>query len=182
MAVVKYIENPSKELEPVYTNAKTFFGHVPNLIKALGSNYAMCKSITNFLMQSLGEGHVNWAFKELVILKTLRVMKSHYSYGAHEQTARSLGVSEVKLGDIANSIWRTSEYFSEGEKLVFELVEQIGIDANAVTDELWKELRIHWSDSQLVELNGVITTFIMIGRVGDTLGVSDPVLFTKDLN
>ena len=182
MAVVTYIENPSKELQPIYADAKSFFGHVPNLVKALGSNFAMCKSITNFMIQSLGEGHVNWAFKELVILKTLRVMKSHYSYGAHEQTAISLGVSQDKLSDIANSIWRNSEHFSEGEKLVFELVEQIGIDANAVTADLWKELRKHWSDSQLVELNGVITTFIMIGRVGDTLGVSDPVLFKKNLS
>ncbi|MDH3698703.1 MAG: hypothetical protein OEQ81_08560 [Flavobacteriaceae bacterium] len=182
MAVVTYIENPSKELQPIYANAKSFFGHVPNLVKALGSNFAMCKSITNFMIQSLGEGHVNWAFKELVILKTLRVMKSHYSYGAHEQIARSLDVSESKIGDIANSIWRSSTHFSEGEKLVFELVEQIGIDANAVTADLWTELRKHWSDSQLVELNGVITTFIMIGRVGDTLGVSDPVLFTRDLH
>lgn len=182
MAVVKYIENPSKELEPIYANAKEFFGQVPNLVKALGSNYAMCKSITNFMIQSLGEGHVNWAFKELVILKTLRVMKSHYSYGAHEQTARALGVSEEKLGDIANSIWRSSAHFNEGEKLIFELVEQIGVDANAVSAELWKELRKHWSNSQLVELNGVITTFIMIGRVGDTLGVSDPILFARSIN
>lgn len=182
MPAVKYIENPSEDLKPIYNDAKKFFGHVPNIVKALGSNYAMCKSITNFLIQSLGEGLVDWKFKELVILKTLRVMKSHYSYGAHEDIAIKLGVTEHQLSDISNSIWKSSPQFSEKEKLVFELIEQIGEDANAVTKELWDKLRKHWTNGQLVELNGIITTFIMIGRVGDALGVSDYALFSKELN
>jgi len=32
-----------------------------------------------------------------------------------------------------------------------------------------------------VELNGVITTFIMIGRVGDALGIVDNKLFSKSV-
>ena len=182
MPAVKYIDQPSEALQPVYQAAEAHFGHVPNLVKALGSNQNMCTSITNFMIQSLGEGKVNWAFKELVILKTLRVMNSHYSYGAHEKIARELGVSNEKMGDVANSLWRNSSQFTEGEKLIFELVEQIGIDANAVPAELWEQLKQYWSNGQLVELNAVITTFIMIGRVGDALGVSDPILFSKTLS
>ena len=179
MPAVKYIHQPSTELQPVYDAAEAFFGHVPNLVKAMGSNKNMCTSITNFLIQSLGEGRVNWAFKELVILKTLRVMNSHYSFGAHEKIALDLGVSEEKLGDLFNSLWQQSPHYSEGERLVFELIEQIGIDANAVTAELWEKLKKHWDNGQLIELNAVITTFLMIGRVGDALGVSDPILFSK---
>ena len=179
MPVVKYLHQAPEGLENIYQQANDFFGHVPNLVKALGSNKNMCTSITEFLIQSLGQGRVDWAFKELVILKTLRVMKSHYGYGAHEKIAVDLGVSEEKLGDLSNSLWKTSPHYTEGEKLIFELIDQIGIDANAVSKELWEQLRQHWNDGQLVELNGVITTFIMIGRVGDTLGVSDPILFSK---
>ena len=181
MPAVQYQQQASEALKPVYEAAENFFGHVPNLVKALGSNTNMCTSITNFLMESLGEGKVNWAFKELVILKTLRVMKSHYSYGAHEKIAKDLGVSEEKIGDLANSLWKESAHYTEGEKLVFELIDQIGIDANAVEAELWTKLKNHWDNGQLIELNAVITTFIMIGRVGDALGVSDPVLFSKSI-
>jgi hypothetical protein len=31
-----------------------------------------------------------------------------------------------------------------------------------------------------LEANAIITTFIMIGRVGDALGVADPVLFSPE--
>ena len=159
--------------------AEAHFGHVPNLVKALASNPALCRSITNFLIQSLGLGRLDWGFKELIILKTLRAMKSFYSYGAHERLAIELGESNDRLGDIANSLWRTSDHFSEGEKTVFELVDQIARDANDVSDELWERLRAHWDHGQLLEVTAVITTFIMIGRVGDALGVSDPVLFSR---
>lgn len=171
------------QVDPVvgetFDHAERYFGHVPNLIKALGNNPAMCQSITNFLLQSLRTGRVDWQFKELVILKTLRSLKSFYSYGAHERLASELGVSTEKIGDVANSLWRSSPHYTEAERHVFELVEQIGRDANDVSDALWEKLKAHWDSGQLLELNAVITTFVMIGRLGDALGVSDPILFSK---
>lgn len=181
MTVVKYIENPTEELKEVYGNAAAFFGHVPNIVKALGSNQRLCTSITNFMIQSLGDGRINWALKELIILKTLRSMGSHYSYGAHEKIARDLGVSDEKLGDLANSLWQSSPHINESERLIFELVDQIAIDANDVKPALWDRLKEHFDNGQLIEINAVITTFLMIGRVGDALGISDTSLFSKSV-
>ncbi|MDH3710526.1 MAG: carboxymuconolactone decarboxylase family protein [Cyclobacteriaceae bacterium] len=182
MAVVKLVEKPIAGTEAVYQASEEFFGHVPNLVKALGSNKNMCNSITNFMIQSLGEGRISWAFKELIVLKTLKAMNSHYSYGAHEKIAGELGVSDEKLGDLQNSLWEQSPHFTEAEKLVFHLIRQIAIDANDVQASLWERLKEHWDYGQLIEINAVITTFLMIGRVGDALGVTDSVLFTKPLS
>ena len=181
MPAVKLAHTPIEGTQAVYANAEQFFGHVPNLVKALGSNKAMCTTVTEFMIQSLGEGRISWAFKELIIMKSLLAMGSHYSYGAHEKLAKELGVSDEKIGDINNSLWRSSSHFSEAERTVFELVDQIGVDANAVSGELWEKLKKHYDNGQLIEINAVITTFIMIGRVGDALGVSDPVLFSKNV-
>lgn len=166
-------------LNEVFDAAQEHFGQVPNLVKALANNPALCRSITNFLIQAIGQGRIDWATKELVILKTLRAVGSHYSYGAHERIALELGVPVEKLGEVANSLWRTSPRFSERERVLFELAEQVAHDANAVSDDLWKRLRAHWNSGQLLEINAVITTLIMVGKVGDTLGVADPVLFAK---
>jgi hypothetical protein len=59
------------------------------------------------------------------------------------------------------------------------LVEQIDEDATAVSDAHWGALRAFWGDGQLLEATAIITTFLMIGRVGDTLGLADPVLFKQ---
>ena len=169
----------ANEVSDVYEHAESHFGQVPNLVKALATNPSICRSITEFLIEALGPGRLDWGLKELLILKTLRSNKSYYSYGAHERLAVELGVSEDKIGDLANSLWRTSPHFSDAERTLLELVEQIALDANDVGDELWKRLRADWDDGQLLEANAVVTTMIMVGRVGDSLGVSDPVLFTR---
>lgn len=172
----------TSDLTDVFDRAEKHFGHVPNLVKALATNPAMCRTITDFTIQALGPGRLDWGFKELLILKTLRSIKSFYSYGAHERLAAQLEVPVEKIGDVANAQWRTSPHFTESERLLFALVEQIAEDANAVPDELWDDLRSHWDDGQLLEANAVITTFIMIGRLGDTLGIADPVLFRKSVD
>jgi len=182
MPATAIVETPTNDgVKEAFRVAKEHFGHVPNLVKALGTNEAMCRTITAFFAQSLQDGRVSFAFKELVILKTLRVIGAFYSYGAHEKLAIDLGNSPEKVGDLSNSLWRTSPHFSEAEKVVLELVDQIGIDANDVSDELWERLRKHWNAGQLVELTAVITTFVMIGRVGDALGIAEPVMFTKSV-
>lgn len=170
------------ELDEVIDRAEAYFGHVPNLVRVMASNPAMCRTVTDFLIQALGPGRLDWGFKELIILKTLRATGTYYSYGAHERIAAELGVPIDMIGDVANSLWKTSDHYSEGEKAVFALVEQIAEDANAVSDALWDDLRSHWDNGQLLEANAVITTYVMIGRVGDALGVADPVLFERSVH
>lgn len=168
-------------VEETFALAERHFGMVPNLVRVLATNPTMCSSITGFFAQALQDGRLSWGFKELVILKTLRSIGAYYSYGAHERLAIELGNRPERVGDIAHSLWQTSPHFNEGERAVFELVTQIAEDANAVPDELWDRLRAHWDHGQLLELAAVITTFIMIGRLGDTLGVSEPQLFAHSV-
>lgn len=178
MPAVALIDAPTEDkTKEAFETAERHFGHVPNLVKALASNPDMCLAITNFFAQALQDGRVNWAFKELVILKTLRAIGSYYSYGAHERIAAELGNSPERIGDTHNSLWETSQHFTDAEKAVFRLVDQIAEDANDVTDSIWDPLKQHYDPGQLVELNALITTFVMIGRVGDSLGVAEPYLF-----
>lgn len=179
MPVVATIDAPTDELAEVYAAAEAHFGHVPNFVKALGTNPTFTKSLTNFMIQALDEGRVSWAFKELIILKTLRAIGSYYGYGAHEKLALELGNSPEKIGDLNHSLWRHSPHYSEAERAVIALIEQTAVDANAVGDEIWEPLLEHWDSGQLLEIASVINTFINIGRMGDTLGVSDPELFSR---
>lgn len=179
MPATAAVDAPTADVEETYLKAEDFFGHVPNFVKVLGTNPAFCASITDFVIQAMGEGRVSWAFKELVVLKTLRATGSYYSYGAHERLAAELGNSPDRIGDLNNSLWQDSPHFTEGERAVFALIEQMVVDANDVGDDIWGPLLDHWDHGQLLELNAVITTFINLGRMFDTLGVSDPVLFSK---
>lgn len=102
------------ELKGVFGEAEEHFGRVPNLVKALATNPEMCRSITEFLIQALGPGRLDWGLKELLILKTLRSNRSYYGFGAHERLAVELGVPEGKIGDLANSLWRETHSSPRG--------------------------------------------------------------------
>jgi hypothetical protein len=173
------LTTPTDELADTFAAAEAHFGHVPNFVTVLAANPTFCKSLTAFMIQALGEGRVSWAFKELVILKTLRSTGAYYSYGAHEKLASELGNSADRIGDTHNSLWVDSPHFSQAEKVVFAYIDQIAVDANDVGDDIWGPLLEHWDNGQLLELSSIITTFINIGRMGDSLGVSDPVLFSR---
>ncbi|MEX2549013.1 MAG: carboxymuconolactone decarboxylase family protein [Nitriliruptoraceae bacterium] len=182
MPATMVLDAPTADVEEVYRDASEHFGHVPNFVKVLGTNPAFCRSITDLVIRLLQDGRVPWAFKELVILKTLRASGTYYSYGAHEQLAISLGETADRIGDLNNSLWRESPHFTTAERAVFALIEQIVEDANDVGDDIWEPLRDGWDHGQLLELSALITTVINLGRMFDTLGVSDPVLFTRPVS
>mgnify|MGYP001817000384 CR=1 FL=1 len=179
MPITATIESATTELESTYAKAEAHFGRVPNFIKALGTNPAFCKSLTDFLVQAMGEGRISWALKELTILKTLRATGAYYGYGAHEKMALELGNSADKIGDLNNSLWKISPHFDNAERAVLALVEQTAVDANDVGDDIWGPLHEHYDSGQLLEIASIINTFINIGRMGDALGVSDPILFAQ---
>lgn len=85
-------------------------------------------------------GPAELAFKELVILKTLRATGASCSYGAHERLAVEPGNSPDRIGDLNNSLWQDSPHFSEAERAVFALIEQIDEDADDVGDQIWVPL------------------------------------------
>ena len=77
----------------------------------------------------------------------------------------------AKLADLGGDKYRTSPHFGEAERALLDLTVQIGNDANRLSKELWSRLHEHWSDPQIVEAVFVITTYIMVSKFGDALGV-----------
>lgn len=181
MAVVKLIEadRADASLRKSLAAAEKHFGKIPNLMKALANNPGLCRPLVDFMVEALRPGRVDLPLKVVLILKTLRASKGYYGIAHFERLADELGLSAAKIGDLSDGLWRTSGAFTDGERALLELVEQVAFDANDVSDDLWKRLRAHWNAGQLLEINAVITAFLMIGKIGDALGVSDPVLFTS---
>src|SRR5262245_18198135 len=80
--------------------------------------------------------------------------------------AAKLGVDQRKL----DAVWsyQTSPLFSAAERAALDLAVAAGCVPNAVTDEMFMELRKHWSDEQVVEIVGVIVMFGFLNRWNET--------------
>ena len=81
--------------------------------------------------------------------------------------ALHLGVAEEKV----RAVWeyQTSPLFSPAERAALDVAVAAGCTPNAVTDEMFVELREHWSEEQIVEIVATIAMFGFLNRFNDTM-------------
>jgi alkylhydroperoxidase family enzyme len=81
--------------------------------------------------------------------------------------AKNFGVDEARLA----ALWdfRSSPLFSAKERIALEFALAAAAQPNAVTDELFAELRRHWSEEEIVEILGVVAMFGFLNRWNDSM-------------
>lgn len=95
--------------------------------------------------------------KELAHLVEFRVSQINqcaYCLDMHYKDARANGTTEQRLYGL--SAWRESPYYTEKERAAFAWAE--AVTAAKVPDEVYAEVRAHFSEEELVDLTFAITT------------------------
>jgi alkylhydroperoxidase family enzyme len=88
--------------------------------------------------------------------------QAHTLLGAH-----NFGVSDEKLAAVWD--YATSSLYTERERVALDFALAAAAQPNAVTDELFAQLRTHWSEGEVVELLGVVAMFGFLNRWNDTM-------------
>ena len=78
-----------------------------------------------------------------------------------------LGIEEKKL----DAVWefRTSALFDAKERVALEFAIAAASQPNDVSDELFNQLKQHWTEGQIVEIAGVVAMFGFMNRWNDTM-------------
>lgn len=102
-------------------------------------------------------GKVDLKLKRLISHVASRSAGCKYCMAHTADGAAKLGVEQEKL----DAVWeyQTSPLFSAAERAALDIAVAGGCVPNAVTDEMFAELRKHWSDDQVVEIVGVVAMF-----------------------
>lgn len=81
--------------------------------------------------------------------------------------ALRLGIDEKKL----EAVWeyRTSVLFDEKERVALDFAIAAASQPNDVTDELFGQMKRHWTEGQIVEIAGVVAMFGFMNRWNDTM-------------
>jgi alkylhydroperoxidase family enzyme len=88
--------------------------------------------------------------------------QAHTLLGAHNK-----GVADDKLAAVWN--YATSPLYSARERAALDFAVAASQQPNAVTDEVWAELRAHWSETEVVEILAVVAMFAFLNRWNDTM-------------
>jgi uncharacterized peroxidase-related enzyme len=156
------------ELKEQLEVARQRMGFIPNSMLIMQRNPKLTKA---FGMLSMAiwdpDGKVDRKLKRLISHVASRAAGCQYCMAHTAEGAAKYGVDEQKL----DAVWdyQTSPLFSPAERAALDLAVAASCVPNAVTDEMFLELRKHWSEDEIVEIVGVISVFGFLNRWNDTL-------------
>ncbi len=139
-------------------NSMLIMQRVPKLAKALA---ALTAAVWD------PEGKVDRGFKRLVAHVSSRAAGCQYCMAHTAGGALHFGIEDKKLAAVWD--YQTSPLFSPGERAALDLAVAAACVPNAVTDDMFVEMRKYWSEDQIVEIVGCISLFGFLNRWNDTL-------------
>jgi alkylhydroperoxidase family enzyme len=80
-------------------------------------------------------------------------------------------LTETKIAAIGDE---SSGVLSPRERAALRFAEKLAVDHHKVDDELWTELRQHFSESEIIELAAHTTLYIGFGRFNEIVGLEPP--------
>jgi alkylhydroperoxidase family enzyme len=111
---------------------------------------------------------VDERLKNLVELKGAQLIGCEYCVDLGSQICRNSGFSDDEL--LALPRYRTSDLFTEREKLALDFAVAVMRTPVEVTDELFARMKEHFSDEQLVEITALLTV-VNLDRFNAAFGI-----------
>jgi uncharacterized peroxidase-related enzyme len=156
------------ELKAELDAAEKRMGFIPNSLLIMGRKPKMVKAFQQMSASIWDpEGKVPMAFKRLLAHVASRSAGCQYCLAHTGEGAIKLGVEQRKL----DAVWdyRHSSLYTPAERSALDVAVAAGCVPNAVTDEMFLELRKHWTEEQIVEIVGLIALFGFLNRWNDTM-------------
>lgn len=188
LPLVEY-EDADELTQKIYDDAEQRFEMVLNIFKATGHAPEMAEKMWQIFFIILSEGpKLDWYTKELLILKSTKMGECLYCVTQHEVVAERLGVTPEKQKDIVGQMYHDSPHYDDKERAILDLCGHICIDPEKIPAEVWRKVKQHYDDGQIVEIVTTVTAYIQVSKFGDALGVQledaftghEPRLFTKE--
>ena len=155
------------ELQQQFETMSKRMGFIPNSVLIMQRDPELVRAFVQMTTAIWNpQGTVDLKLKRLLSHVASRSAGCRYCMAHTAEGAARLGVEQPKI----DAVWeyRTSPLFSAAERAALDVAVAAGCVPNAVTDEMFAELRRHWNDQEVVEIVAVIAMFGFLNRWNDT--------------
>lgn len=129
-----------------------FYKSSPDAMKAIAG-----------LEQHLAKSSLEKTLVELVRLRASQINGCAYCIDLHSEEARFGGETERRL--VSLLVWRKTPFFSDRERAALEWTEAVTLVAqNHVPDEIWKQVKPHFTPEEIVDLTLLVSTINVWNR------------------
>lgn len=156
------------ELADAFASYRRALGFVPNSVLILQRRPKMVQALAQLASAVWDvDSTVDRGFKRLISHVSSRVHGCRYCMAHTAGGAMLLGIEPAKV----DAVWdyQTSPLFTEAERVALDFTVAASSVPNAVDDELFERMRLHWSEDDIVEIASVISLFGFMNRWNDTM-------------
>jgi uncharacterized peroxidase-related enzyme len=159
--------NTHPELSEQFEASRKRHGFVPNSLLIMQRNPQLVKAFGQLTAVIWApNSKVDAVTKRLISMVVSNSAGCRYCTAHNAEAASDLGVEGQKLAAVWD--YQTSPLFSAAERAALDVAVAAGCSPNAVTDEMFEELKRHWTEEQIVEIVGAISHFGFLNRWNDT--------------
>lgn len=119
------------------------------------ANPAAIKSMMG-LEEHLAKSSLEKSLTELVRLRASQINGCAYCVDMHTSDARKGGETDRRLATVV--AWRETPFFTDRERAALEWTEALTLIAqDRVPDHVWKAVRPHFTDAEIVDLTLLVS-------------------------
>ncbi len=160
---------PEPALTAQFEASEKSLGFVPNSLLIMQRKPKMVQAWAQMAAAVWDpESKVDRGFKRLLAHVASRAAGCQYCMAHTIEGAMHFGVEEKKVAAIWD--YQTSPLYTGAERAALDVAVAAASVPNAVTDEMFGQMRKDWTEEQIVEIVGVIAVFGFLNRWNDTMG------------
>lgn len=158
----------SPELRDQFEAMRKNLGFVPNSVLIMQRVPKLAKALAQMTAAVWDSaGKVDRGFKRIIAHVASRAAGCQYCMAHTAGGALHFGIEDEKLAAVWD--YQTSQLYSAAERVALDFAVAASSVPNAVTDDLFAQLRKCWTEEQIVEIVGVISLFGFLNRWNDTM-------------
>jgi uncharacterized peroxidase-related enzyme len=159
---------PSPELAEQFERSRKRLGFIPNSQLIMQRKPKIVKAWSQLTTAVYDpDGKVDFGLKRLIAHIASRAAGCMYCMAHTIGGAALQTLDERKVAAIWD--YQTSPLFSEAERVTLDFALAAASVPNAVTDDMFADLRKYWDEEQIVEIVAVISVFGFLNRFNDTM-------------
>jgi uncharacterized peroxidase-related enzyme len=160
--------NTTPELKSHFDFFLGTLGFTPNSVLTMQRKPELVKAFAQLNAAVMSpQGDVDLGFRRLIGHVASKASGCLYCQAHTLLGAKNFGVSEAKLTAAWN--YAQSDLYSAKEKIALDFALAAASQPNSVTDELFAQLRTHWSEGEIVEILSVVAMFGFLNRWNDSM-------------
>jgi 4-carboxymuconolactone decarboxylase len=150
---------------------RTLFGvtdlsGIPDIFATMFKHPGIYRSQMQLGLELNKQGTLPPRERELAILRVAWLVRSPFEWGEHVEVGKQCGLSAEEIDRVPHG--SAAEGWSEHDRALLRAVEEL-VGDHAISDETWEVLARSWTEQQMIELPGLVGSYVLTAMLYNSL-------------